>query len=127
MLIFYIIPQSLFEALKGLENVVEIVPREIIQVDLVFRRLLLQFSTKLLHQFYGFIHHKQSVRSRRTTQVCNCYAFRSHSSVEPAHRFLSHNSCQTNCLLLNQGVACVTCFSGASIHVQYLCYFHSSQ
>lgn len=37
---FHFITQLLFEAIKGLEDVVEVIPRKIIQKDLVFWRFM---------------------------------------------------------------------------------------
>ena len=97
---YYFITQFLFEAVKGLEDVVEIIPGKIVHVDLVFWWLMIQFSTKLLHRFYSFRYHEESVWSRRATQVRNCKASWEHAAVEAAYGFLSHTLCQTNHLLL---------------------------
>jgi len=42
---FHFITQFLFEGVKGLEDVVEVIPREIIEKHLVFWRFMVQLPT----------------------------------------------------------------------------------
>ena len=97
----HFILQLLFKAVKGLKDVVEVIPREIIQKHLVFWRFMVQLSAKLLHSLYEFRHNKQSVWSRRATQICNCQTSGECTAIEASYGFLSYRLCQTNHLLLH--------------------------
>lgn len=97
---FHFIIQFLFEAVKGSEDAVEVISREIIQKHLVFGRFMVQLSAKLFDSFDEFRNDKESVWSRRATQICNCQAFGECAAIEASYGFLSYGLCQTNHLLL---------------------------